>query len=113
MDEDSKALWQRIDEHTKEIAASVMEIGLIKAQLKRIEGDHSYICQTLKKTEDRLVIMIEAIVASINEIKLQNAERTGSIAATKQSINWGFELLKIAITALPICAAIIVSYPHK
>ena len=89
---------KRIDEHNTRITNSEMGINNIQFRLLHVE-------QEGKSTK----ALLEQLIVSVDAIRLVQAEERGAKAATKTSVNYTFEIVKL----IPILAAFIALYLHK
>lgn len=108
MDDATKELYQLVNWHTSQIGAIVAEQRVQSVELKQMKGDHSYICQTLKETEENMTAHFNSRMDQINntllELVAQKHRREGEEAAllrTRQDDHEKFNIRIQIFKAIP------------
>jgi hypothetical protein len=111
MQEIVKPIWDRLDEHTKEISELKQKAELSVYRHEQSEKNFNHVCKILTESRQELVSRADSQDATLADIKATLNQMIGAGIGKKEAKDYFFELIKV----LPIIASVLVLYAvaHK
>jgi len=103
MQEIVKPIWDRLDEHTKEISELKNKAELSTFRHDQSEKNHTIVCKILTESRQELVSRADSQDATLTSIQATLNQMIGAGIGKKEAKDYFFELIK----ALPTIALIL------
>jgi hypothetical protein len=111
MQEIVKPIWDRLDEHTKEISELKQKAELSTYRHDQTDKNFTHVCKLMTETRQELVSRADTQDAGLASIQATLNQMIGAGLGKKEAKDYFFELIKV----LPIIASVLVLYAvaHK